>query len=85
MQGTEGHNSNFKKNAEIRDAKEAQVFILTICSKYHFPELQKFLTRHMVGRKLEIMFSINLVYIHTTEQPCSFVDTLFLSSYQTTG
>lgn len=31
--GTEGHNSNLKKNAEIRDAKEVQVFIMRICSK----------------------------------------------------
>jgi len=67
-----------RKIAEIRDAKEAQVFITRICSKYHFSELQKFLTWHMVGRKLEIMFSINLVYIHTILCPHSFVDMLFL-------
>lgn len=47
-----------------------------------FSELYKFLTWHMVGGNLEIMFSINSVYIHITFYPCLSVDTLFLSNYQ---
>lgn len=71
-----------EKTKKLRDAKVAQVFIMRVCSKYHFLELWNFLTWHMVIIKLEVMIFIISIYIHKTLYPYYFVDTLFWSDYQ---